>query len=44
MLGETEGTSWTFAPEHTGVYNFIVQPESNQGVYGRALKIRVEIK
>ena len=44
MLGETEGTSWTFEPEHTGVYNFIVQPESNQGVYGRALKIRVEIK
>lgn len=44
MLGETEGTSWTFVPEHKGVYNFIVQPESNQGVYGRALKIRLEIK
>lgn len=44
MLGETEGTSWTFVPEYKGVYNFIVQPESNQGVYGRALKIRLEIK
>ena len=44
MLGETYSTSYTFAPKFSGVYYIIVQPESNQGVYGQAIKLKVELK
>lgn len=44
MLGETTGDTFLYEPKHKGTYYFIVQPESNQGVYGRALKIKVEIQ
>ena len=43
MLGETEETSFTFLPEYKGEYYFVVQPESNQGVYGKAMKIKVTL-
>ena len=44
MLGETEVCAYTFTAEHKGEYYFVVQPESNQGVYGKALKIKVELR
>ena len=43
MLGETFSTSYSFAPQFKGVYYLIIQPESNQGVYGQALKLKVEL-
>ena len=43
MLGETFTTSYSFAPQFKGVYYLIIQPESNQGVYGQALKLKVEL-
>lgn len=43
MLGETSGTSYTFTPPAAGEYYFVIQPESNQGVYGKAVKLRVTL-
>ncbi len=41
MLGETSETSYVFSPQAKGEYYFVVQSESNQGVYGKAMKIKV---
>lgn len=43
MLGETKTTSFTLTPESKGTFYYIVQPESNQGVLGEALKIKVTL-
>lgn len=44
MLGETEINSFTYTPEYLDTFYIIVQPESNQGVYGKAIKLKVELK
>ena len=41
MLGETTSTAYSFAPEFKGTYYVVIQPESNQGVYGKAIKLKV---
>lgn len=43
MLGETTETGYTFAPTAAGEYYFVIQPESNQGIYGKAVKIKVTL-
>ena len=44
MLGETAETAFSFTPAYAGEYYFVIQPESDQGVYGKALKIKVEMR
>lgn len=41
MLGETKTTSFELSPEYKGTFYYIVQPESEQGVLGEALKVKV---
>lgn len=43
MLGETETTSFTYTPSRNGDHYIIVQPESDTGVLGKALKIKVTL-
>ena len=43
MLGETTETEYTFSPTAAGEYYFVIQPESNQGIYGKAVKIKVTL-
>lgn len=43
MVGETFTTSFTFSPKLNGVHRYIIQPESDQGVLGRALIIQVTL-
>ncbi len=44
MLGETKTNSFSYEPKYLGEFYIIIQPESNQGVYGKALKLKVELK
>ncbi|GHU99160.1 hypothetical protein FACS1894211_04090 [Clostridia bacterium] len=44
MLGKSDTASFTFEPEHNGIYYLVVQPESDCGVYGEALRLTVELK
>lgn len=43
MLGESFTNSFTFTPKLSGVHRYIIQPESDQGVFGRALIIEVSL-
>ena len=43
MLGETTTTSYAYAPKFSGTFYIVVQPESNQGVYGKAIKLKVTL-
>ena len=44
MLGEAFGKEFEFAVEETGEFNIVIQPESNEGVCGKAIKIKVVLK
>ena len=44
MLGETKTTSFSYEPKHSGTFYLVIQPESNQGIYGKAIKLKVELK
>lgn len=43
MIGETEETSFSYVPSKAGTYYYVIQPESNQGTYGKALKLKVNL-
>lgn len=43
MIGEAYDTCFTYTPTTKGVRYFIIQPESNQGVYGKAIKVKVSL-
>ena len=43
MIGEAFETTYTHTPTTKGVRYYVIQPESNQGVYGKALKIKVTL-
>ena len=43
MLGEAFETSFTHTPTTNGVRYYVIQPESNQGIYGKAYKIKVTL-
>lgn len=43
MIGEAFETSFTYKPTYSGKRYYIIQPESNQGVYGKALKVEVNL-
>lgn len=43
MIGEAFETNFTYKPKTSGTRYYVIQPESNQGVHGRALKIKVEL-
>lgn len=43
MIGEAFDTYFTYTPTTKGVRYYVIQPESNQGVYGKALKIKVTL-
>lgn len=44
MLGETKTNSFKYTPEYKDTFYIVIQPESNQGVYGKAIKLKVELK
>jgi len=43
MIGEAFTTSFTYKPTYSGKRYYIIQPESNQGIYGKALKVEVNL-
>ena len=43
MIGEAFTTSFEYSPKTNGVRYYVIQPESNQGNYGKALKIKVTL-
>ena len=43
MIGQTESNTFEYDAPYTGDFFIIVQPESNQGIYGEGMKIRVNI-
>ena len=43
MIGQTESNTFEYDVPYTGDFFIIVQPESNQGIYGEGMKIRVNI-
>ena len=43
MIGQTESNTFEYDVPYTGEFFIIVQPESNQGIYGEGMKIRVNI-
>ncbi|MBR4940383.1 MAG: right-handed parallel beta-helix repeat-containing protein, partial [Clostridia bacterium] len=44
MLGETEGTEFSFAPEYTGTFRIVVQAESNEGICSDLAQAKVTLK
>ena len=44
MLGETKDRIFTYGDLYKGEYYFIIQPESDTGVYGQALKVKVTLE
>ena len=43
MIGEAFETSFTYRPITSGVRYYVIQPESHQGVYGKAIKVKVTL-
>lgn len=43
MIGESNTTNFTYKPTKGGTYYYVIQPESNQGTYGKALKLKVNL-
>ncbi|MDR2202305.1 MAG: right-handed parallel beta-helix repeat-containing protein [Clostridiales bacterium] len=43
LLGQPEAESFSFKPGHSGVYYITIRPESNTGIYGADLKIKVTL-
>ena len=44
LQAQTKTTSFDFAPEEKGVFYIVIQPESNMGIFGEALKIKISLK
>ena len=44
LQAQTKTTSFDFAPEEKGVFYIVIQPESNMGMFGEALKIKISLK
>lgn len=44
MLGETQATEFNYEFKNKGTYYIIIQPESNQGIWGEAVKVKIELK
>ena len=43
MIGEAFETNFSYKPTTKGVRYYVIQPESNQGVLGKAIKIKVTL-
>ena len=43
MIGQTESSTFEYEVPHSGEFYIIVQPESNQGIYGEGFKIKINI-
>lgn len=43
MIGESNTTEFTYTPNKGGTFYYVIQPESNQGSYGKALKLKVNL-
>ena len=43
MIGQTESNTFEYEVPHNGEFYIIVQPESNQGIYGEGFKIKINI-
>lgn len=43
MIGETTTNEFVYEPSKGGTYYYVIQPESNQGTYGKAIKIKVNL-
>ena len=43
MIGQTESSTFEYEVPHNGEFYIIVQPESNQGIYGEGFKIKINI-
>ncbi len=43
MIGQTESNTFEYEVPHSGEFYIIVQPESNQGIYGEGFKIQISI-
>ena len=41
MIGEAFDSSFTYKPNTCGARYYVIQPESNQGVLGKAIKVKV---
>lgn len=44
LLGQSKTAEYSYEPQAKGVIYIVIQPESATGVYGEALKLKVELK
>ena len=43
MIGEAFESNFIYQPKTSGVRYYIIQPESNQGILGKAIKVKVTL-
>lgn len=43
MIGQSDNASFDYEPTISGDRYYVIQPESSEGVYGRALKVKVSL-
>ena len=43
MIGESYTNEFTYTPNKGGTFYYVIQPESNQGSYGKAIKLKVNL-
>ena len=43
MIGQVKDLKFEYMLEDNEIYYYIIQPESNEGIYGRALKVKISL-
>ena len=43
MIGQTKELSFEYEVDSSNDYYYVIQPESNEGIYGKALKLKVSL-
>ena len=44
LIGQVEDLKFEYMPENNETYYYIIQPESNEGIYGKALKVKITLE
>ena len=43
MIGQVKDLGFEYLLDDNETYYYIIQPESNEGIYGKALKIKISL-
>ena len=44
LIGQTKSASYTYIPQAKGTFYIVIQPESNTGIVGKAVTIKITLK